>query len=258
MSLPLDTHAHIEPDVAPAELAALRSCVVAVTRTLSEYAQTRERPDRSVVWGAGCHPGLAREVTSFSASRMKAAIATTPVIGEVGLDGTARTPMESQLTALRGILRLASDTPRLLSVHSYRATDLVLRELREFRPEAAILHWWLGSPAETAAAVEAGAYFSVNASQARSWKSLRLVPLDRLLLETDHPFGDRSESPPRRPGNLSKSESAVSATFSISSDALRHRTWRNLKAISEKLNLVEMLPQDFQVQFLACGVPNGA
>jgi len=251
MIIPLDTHAHIEPGIAPAELATLRSCVFAVTRTLSEYARTRERFDGSVVWGAGCHPGLAREVKGFSASRMRDAIATTPVIGEVGLDGAARTPMEFQLIALRGILRAASDTPRLLSVHSYRATDLVARELRAYRPDAAILHWWMGSPAETEAAVEAGAYFSGNASQARSWKSLRLVPLDRLLLETDHPFGDRSESPPRRPGNLSKSESAVSAAFSVSPDALRQRTWRNLKAISEKLNLVEMFPREFQVQFLA-------
>jgi TatD DNase family protein len=249
--LPLDAHAHIEPGIAPAELAALRSCVIAVTRTLDEYAQTRDRPDRCVVWGAGCHPGLAREVKGFSASRMRDAIATTPVIGEVGLDGAARTPMESQLAALRAILEVASDTPRLLSLHSYRATDLVVRELREFRPHAAILHWWLGSPEETEIAVEAGAYFSINASQARSWKSLRLVPADRLLLETDHPFGDRSESPPRRPGNLARSEIAVSTALSVSPDALRRRTWSNLKAIAETLNLVELFPRDFQVQLLA-------
>jgi hypothetical protein len=73
-------------------------------------------------------------------------------------------------------------------------------------------------------------------------ESLRLVPLDRLLLETDHPFGDRSESQPRRPGNLSHPESAVSAAFSISPDVLRCQTWRNLKTIAEKLNLVEMFP----------------
>jgi len=182
---------------------------------------------------------------------MKDAIATTPVIGEVGLDGAARTPMESQLAALRGVLKVTAETPRVLSLHSYRATGHVVRELREFRPDAAILHWWLGSPEETEAAVEAGAYFSVNASQAKRWKSLRLVPLDRLLLETDHPFGDRSESQPRRPGNLSHPESAVSAAFSISPDVLRCQTWRNLKTIAEKLDLVEMFPRDFQVQFLA-------
>jgi TatD DNase family protein len=251
MILPLDTHAHIEPDIAPVELVALRSCVVAVTRTLSEYAKTQGRLDPSVVWGAGCHPGLAREVKSFSASRMKDAIATTPVIGEVGLDGAARTPMESQLATLRGVLTVAADAPRVLSLHSYRATDLVVRELREFRPAAAILHWWLGSPEETEAALEAGAYFSVNASQVKRWKSVRLVPLDRLLLETDHPFGDRSESPPRRPGNLAKPESALSAEFGISPDALRRQTWRNLKTIAERLNLIERFPRDFQVLFLA-------
>jgi TatD DNase family protein len=251
MILPLDTHAHIQPGIAPGELSALRSCVIAVTRTLSEYATTQGRTDRSIVWGAGCHPGLAKEVKGFSESRMRDAIATTPVIGEIGLDGAARTPIEVQLTALRGILKVASDAPRLLSVHSYRATGQVIQELQEFRPDAAILHWWLGSPEETEAAVEAGAYFSVNASQARSWGSLRLVPLDRLLLETDHPFGDRSESQPRRPGNLGKSETAVSAMFNVSPDVLRHQTWRNLKKISQKLDLVELFPQEFQVQFLA-------
>lgn len=251
MILPLDAHAHVEPAIAPTELSVLRSCVIAVTRTLGEYAIAQERADSSVVWGAGCHPGLAREVKSFSESRMRNAIAMTPVIGEIGLDGAARTPMDSQLAALRGTLEMVSDTPRLLSVHSYRATDLVVQELREFRPAAAILHWWLGSPAETEAAVEAGAYFSVNASQARSWKNLQRIPFDRLLLETDHPFGDRSESQPRRPGNLLRSESVVSAAFNVSPDVLRRQAWRNLKAISEELDLVEMFPQDFKVQFLA-------
>ena len=251
MILPLDTHAHIEPDIAPEELVALRSCVVAMTRTLDEFGRTRERLDASVVWGAGCHPGLVREVQGFSASRMRDAVATTPVIGEIGLDGTARTPMEAQLAALRSILTVASEAPRVLSLHSYRATDLVVRELQAFRPGAAILHWWLGSPEETEAAIASGAYFSVNASQANKWKSLRMVPLDRLLLETDHPFGDKTELQPRRPGNLSRPENAISVAFNISPDALRRQTWQNLKAISEKLNLVEMFPQEFQIQFLA-------
>ncbi len=251
MILPLDTHAHIEPNIAPAELVALRSCVVAVTRTLDDYERTRARADASVVWGAGCHPGLVREVRGFSPSRMRDAIATTPVIGEVGLDGAARTPMDIQLAALRGVLRLASDTPRILSIHSYRATDLVLRELREFRPDAAILHWWLGTAEETRAAIEAGAYFSVNASQAKKWPGLKLVPLERVLLETDHPFGDRSEAQPRRPGKVTKPEHAVGTALGMSAHALRLQAWRNLKLMAEKLSLIEMFPTDFQVQFLA-------
>lgn len=181
---------------------------------------------------------------------MKAAIAATPVVGEVGLDGSARTPIDSQLTALRGVLALTADTPRVLSIHSYRATDLVLRELREFRPSAAILHWWLGTPEQTEAALEAGAYFSVNASQAAKWESLRLVPLDRVFMETDHPYGDRSDVTPRRPGSVSKPERITADVLGVSPDALRLQTWRNLKAIAENLSLVEMFPREFQVQFL--------
>ena len=39
-------------------------------------------------------------------------------------------------------------------------------------------------------------------------------------------------------------KSAVSALFSLSSNALRHQTWRTLKAISERLDLIKMFPQD--------------
>jgi TatD DNase family protein len=249
--LPLDAHAHIEPDIASRELVALRSCVVAVTRTLDDFDRTRTRADASVVWSAGCHPGLVREVRSFSAARMRDAIATTPVIGEVGLDGAVRTSMELQLAVFRKALELACDTPRVVSIHSYRATDLVVRELRELRPHGAILHWWLGTAAETHAAIDAGAFFSINASQAKKWAALNLVPLDRILMETDHPFGDRSETQPRRPGNATKSEHAVAAALGVSADALRLQTWRNLRGIAEKLSLIEMFPAEFQVQFLS-------
>jgi TatD DNase family protein len=139
----------------------------------------------------------------------------------------------------------------VLSIHSYRATDLVLRELCEFRPRAAILHWWLGTPEQTEAALEAGAYFSVNASQATKWESLSLVPLDRVLLETDHPFGDRSESQPRRPGKVRKPEDLTARVLGVSPDALRRQTWCNLRRMAERLSLVEMFPREFQVQFLA-------
>jgi TatD DNase family protein len=118
MIFPLDAHAHIEPDIAAEQLVALRSCVIAVTRTLSEYEKARDRLDSSVVWGVGCHPGLAREVKGFSASRLQDAIATTPIIGEIGLDGAASTPMDAQLAALREVLKLAAATPRVLSLHS--------------------------------------------------------------------------------------------------------------------------------------------
>lgn len=77
------------------------------------------------------------------------------------------------------------------------------------------------------------------------------MPPERLLLETDHPFGDRSESAHRRPDNLAKGESAVSAPLGAPPDTVQRWTCRNLKVISEKPNLVKMFHHYFQVQFLA-------
>ena len=251
MMLPLDAHAHIEPGIDPADLIRLRSCVIAVTRTQADFEVARRRSDASVIWAAGCHPGLVREVKAFSASYMREAVASTPVIGEIGLDGSARTPMDVQLAVLRNVLAIADEVPRLLSIHSYQATDLVLKELRHFRPKGAILHWWLGTANQTAEAVGLGAYFSVNASQVKKWESLKLVPPERLLLETDHPFGDRAQTPPRRPGHLVQPETALSALLGLTLAELRSQTWRNLRGIVSNMALIDMFPREFQVQFLA-------
>jgi TatD DNase family protein len=251
VTLPLDTHAHVDADIDARHLVDLRACVVAVTRGLDEFERTRHRTDASVVWAAGCHPGLARKIKAFARKRMINAVRTTPVIGEVGVDGSSRVPLERQVAVFREILGVASEFPRLVSIHSYRATGRVLTVLREYRPPGAILHWWLGTADETAAAVELGAYFSVNASQASRWTELAVVPADRLLLETDHPFGDRHESPPRRPGNVATLEARMAARLGEEPAALRRRTWRNLRELVERLELVEMFPREFQVQMLA-------
>ena len=91
----------------------------------------------------------------------------------------------------------------------------------------------------------------MNASQASKWENLHLVPSYRILMETDHPFGDRSEAPPRRPGHVTKPEHEVSAALGLSSEAVRVQTWRNLRTLTDELSLAEMFPHDFQVQFLA-------
>lgn len=251
MTPALDMHAHIEPTIAASELLALNAYVVAMTRRLDEFESVRSRSDPSTIWGAGCHPGLVREVQRFDPDRMREAIRSTAVIGEVGLDGTARTPLADQTRVLRSLLEVSSETPRLLSLHSYRATDQLLELLSAYKPRGAILHWWLGSPQATEAALEAGAYFSVNASQAAKWPSLRLVPANRVFLETDHPFGDKSERGSRRPGTLTTAEATVAQAFGLSVEALRMQAWRNLRTLCEKLSLVELLPRAFQVQLLA-------
>ncbi len=75
-------------------------------------------------------------------------------------------------------------TPRIVLVHSYRATAHVLDTLERHRPKRVVFHWWLGDEEKTRRVVDLGAYFSINASQVGRWAQLGTVPRDRLLTET--------------------------------------------------------------------------
>jgi TatD DNase family protein len=251
MLAPLDMHAHIEPGIAPSELDRLGACVVAVTRTLAEYEQVVGRRDRSVLWAPGCHPGLARSLREFSPEAFATLTASAAVVGEVGLDGSARVPLSRQREVFEDVVRTLLDQPRLASVHSYRATAHVLEILERHQPIGVVLHWWLGDERETRRAVALGAYFSVNASQVSHWSAIHAVPPDRLLTETDHPFGDRREHPPRRPGNVATVERALSAVLGVRVDEVRKLVWRNLRGLVDNLQVNDLLPHRFQVQLLA-------
>src|SRR6266540_6959383 len=231
MLTPLDMHAHIEPGIAPPELDRLGACIVAVTRSLAEYKDVVARNDHSVVWGVGCHPGLAKAVRSFSRDAFRAALASAPVVGEVGLDGSAKVPLATQQAIFDDVIRALVETPRIVSVHSYRATRQVLNTIERYRSKGVVLHWWLGDTLLTKRAVALGCFFSVNAASVQRTESLAAIPLDRVLTETDHPFGDRRAPAPRRPGRIESVERVLADHYRISSTEMRRQIWRNLRCL---------------------------
>lgn len=242
----LDLHAHIEPDIAPDELVALDAAVFAVTRSLGEAEVALGRMDTTAVWGVGCHPGLVGAHRDFSRVRFAELIDRTAFVGEVGLDGKSRVPMATQVETMRAILEALTDTPRLVSLHSYGATDRLLQLLSEARPAGAVLHWWLGSPAETTRAIDLGCYFSINTAMSKHGDLLRSLPLDRVLIETDHPFGDRRAPSPRRPGSAGDVEESLSMIHGVSAQALRIAVWRNLRTLVGEVGVGSMLPRELR------------
>lgn len=90
-----------------------------------------------------------------------------------------------------------------------------------------VLHWWLGDLALTTRAVSLGCYFSLNASAVRKTALLEAIPLDRVLTETDHPFGDCSSGRPL-PGNVALAEQALARHHRTTPESIRPIVWRNL------------------------------
>ena len=212
----------------PMIYAALSAVIFAATRSLVEAEQAILREDETIVWGVGSHPKLARSHGTFSQETFAKLVKRAAFVGEVGLDGSAKVALERQQQTLRSVLDVLTEQPRIVSLHSYRSTDLLLDELNARPIRGVVLHWWLGSQRATRRAVELGCYFSVNAAMLRHPDMLSSIPPDRLLTETDHPFGDRSSPAPRLPGHVLPIEHALARYHSLQPEDVRRLMWTNL------------------------------
>ncbi len=111
-------------------------------------------------------------------------------IGEVGLDQPGN--LKEQRWLFCELIKLANKLNRPLIVHSRGASKQVLAELKKAKVPV-VLHYWLGDEKQTKDAVKRGYYFSINPVIFRKpqvEKIVQLVPLDRLLTETDFPYSN--------------------------------------------------------------------
>ncbi|MDA8209237.1 MAG: TatD family hydrolase, partial [Actinomycetota bacterium] len=111
----------------------------------------------------------------------------------------------------------------------------------------AVLHWWLGDVGQTQRAIDFGCYFSVNAAIVRRPELLRRLPLDRVLPETDHPFGDRSVGHGRRPGRVDDVEQALARQHRLTPEEIRQTTWRSLGQLTREARCGMLLPRQVRV-----------
>ncbi|MBW8059159.1 MAG: TatD family deoxyribonuclease [Solirubrobacterales bacterium] len=244
---PIDAHAHVLTNINGRELRALRSVVFAVTREPSEWAAAAARRDEFCIWGLGCHPGVAAAVAGFDRDLLEELVATTPLIGEVGLDGSSRVPISEQRRVFRAALEVARDKSRLVSIHSVRASGEVLAEIEAVGGiPGAILHWWRGNASETRRAVDLGCFFSLNGAEALRPKVMSSLPVHRVLTETDFPHTRRSDKSADRPGAVATIERALAEAWSMSDDDVRLQLWKNLASICTATRTSSSLPRRVQ------------
>jgi len=249
----LDLHAHIDVDIPADQLRSLGAVVFAATRSLGEARTVLQRQDDLIVWGVGSHPGMARSHSSFDPASFRALIGQTAFVSEFGLDLGAKVPLERQLMTLRGARDVLADRPRITSLHSYRATDQLVDELADRPVPGVVLHWWRGSRAATKRAVDLGCYFSLNAAMFRRPALLRHMPLDRLLTETDHPYGDRAGPEPHRPGNVLAVEHAIARLHGLQPDEVRRIMWRNLDRLVRETGCGRLLSRRIRSYLIVAG-----
>ena len=163
----------------------------------SERALAIAREHEGVYSSAGVHPNDATEWTEEAGKRIDELLAHDEVVavGETGLDFYRDyTPHDVQRAAFRDHIELAKGHSKPLVIHTRDSTAAAIEELEAVGPPGKLIfHCWSGNTDELTRALELGAHVSFAGNV--SFKSAgnlrdaaRLVPDDRLLVETDSPY----------------------------------------------------------------------
>jgi TatD DNase family protein len=210
----IDCHCHLADEVFAADLeqvvARARSAGVERALVILAAGDGREtaQAERALsLWpnlrvAIGVHPHQAHEFAGREeecADVVRRQVAATPAaraIGEIGLDYHYHlSPRDLQRRVFRDQLRLARDLQLPVVIHTREADADTLAILREEGGSQlrGVLHCFTGGPSLASAGMDLGLCVSVagiitfkNADALR--ETVRGIPLDRLLTETDSPF----------------------------------------------------------------------
>jgi len=164
-----------------------------------EWGIIREMADmnRRVVPFYGVHPWKVLEAPSDWQAQVAVLLQQDPRagVGECGLDKVQKdVDMEKQKNCLRAQIGLAKEFRRPYVVHCVRAWDWTVKILEKVDARTPfILHFFNGPKEIMEKLIRLGGYISFNARQKertddRVRELIKIVPPDRLLLETDFPY----------------------------------------------------------------------
>lgn len=203
----IDVHCHLDLFPDPAAIAARciarRVYVLSVTTVPSAFEGTAALVPVGgrIRTALGLHPELAA-ARAHELELFERLLPRTRYVGEVGLDGSRdhRKTLDTQRAVFASVLRLCRDAGgKTLSIHSRGATTAVLDTLSsESHAGQFVLHWFLGNGRQVARAAEMGCWFSVGPAMlaSRSGRAAAAaMPIDRVLPESDGPFGEVDGAP---------------------------------------------------------------
>jgi TatD DNase family protein len=204
----IDSHAHLADAAFSGDRDAVISrarssgalAIVCIGESLeaAETAAALAANNRGFVFStAGVHPHdaavfePARDIPALRRHLRNGAVA----VGECGLDyHYDNSPRDAQLAAFSAQLALAAEEGRPVVVHTREAEDDTRAAVTSASEAgvAGVLHCFTGSHALAEHALSAGWYISFSGIVTfRKWTDLdllRLVPADRLLVESDSPY----------------------------------------------------------------------
>jgi len=195
----------------------------------------------------GVHPWYVAQGSQGWTATLRSCLERMPQagVGEIGLDHAPEKRNDRlQTDFFLTQLRLAVELQRPASIHCRRAWPAMLETLRKIGrlPAGFVIHSYSGTPNLIKPLLELGAYFSYSGSITRPGnrkgvETVKAVPLDRLLIETDAPdippfISDRdhpADTGPilNEPANLVHVLRRVAELRGMTEQELALHTWEN-------------------------------
>lgn len=248
----IDTHAHLDDEKFKDDLIEVInratengiSNIITVSSAPGSIKNTLNIIGRfpNIFGAAGLHPHDAKHFNDKTEEDIICAIKNEKIIavGEIGLDfHYNHSSKADQLNALRRQIKIAKDNALPIIVHDRESTNELFEVFGEFRSEmSGVIHCFTGDSETAKRYIELGFHISFSgivtfpkADKIR--EAAKIVPLDRILIETDAPYlaavpmrGKRNE-----PSFVKHTCEALANNLGIKFEELANQTTENAKRL---------------------------
>ncbi|MCK9412629.1 MAG: TatD family hydrolase [Prolixibacteraceae bacterium] len=234
-----DTHFHLDlfksRDEIIKEIDENQIYTIAVTNLPILFTKLKNSLSNKFIRPAlGFHPELLSQY-NHQIPLMWSQLNETKYIGEVGLDfKTGKDFKELQISFFTELIERCNILGnKILTVHSRQSASEVISIIGARFNGKIILHWFSGNKATLIKAIYNGYYFSINYSMVNSNSGkelIKLIPLERLLLETDAPFV-KFNNKPFTPTNIKVIVKELAIILNLDQLKMSSILWSNFKTL---------------------------
>ena len=213
---------------------------------LDKLLKIYEQYSNNMFFTIGVHPHHANEINDGYLKKLKEAVnKNNPhAVGETGLDFFRNlSTYEEQIFAFEEQIKIAIDTNKPLFLHQRDSHDDFVKILRKYSSDInkSVVHCFTGTQQQLNDYLELGCYIGITGwicdenRNIELRKTIKNIPLSRLMLETDCPYlipknlPDKPKNNRNEPQYLNHILKEVAGLMDIDKEMLEKETFKNSK-----------------------------